>query len=41
MSLLEENMEFTFLVLHLFFYGIYLTMPLLMLLLLLITGLGQ
>jgi len=38
---LEENMAFTFLVLQQFFYGIYLTLPLLIFLLLLITGLGQ
>ena len=34
-------MEFTFLVVHRFFYGISLTMPLLVFFLLLITGLGQ
>ncbi len=34
-------MEFTFLVLHQFFLGIYLTMPLLILLLLLVIALGQ
>jgi len=34
-------MEFTLLVLHRFFYGISLTLPLLAFLLLLITGLGQ
>jgi voltage-gated potassium channel len=34
-------MEFTFFVLDRFFYGIYLTLPLLAFLLLLITGLGQ
>jgi len=34
-------MAFTFLVLQQFFYGIYLTLPLLIFLLLLITGLGQ
>ncbi|MEZ0122746.1 MAG: potassium channel family protein [Candidatus Reddybacter sp.] len=34
-------MEFTFIVLQQFFYGIYLTMPLLIFLLALITGLGQ
>ena len=34
-------MGFTFLVLHQFFYGISLTLPLLAFLLLLITGLGQ
>lgn len=34
-------MEFTFVVLDRFFYGIYLTMPLLAFLLLLIIGLGQ
>ena len=34
-------MEFTFLVLHQFFYGIYLTMPLLILLLFMFISLGQ